>query len=90
MQKIDPQPARRDALTHLICPVTREALTRSADGQKVTTPRGDRSYPLARGSVPIILRDPELAAKYAASSARMSAEYTEEAFAQQQIGRAHV
>jgi SAM-dependent methyltransferase len=83
MQKIDSRPARRDALSHLICPVTRETLARSADGQKVTTPRGDRSYPLVRGSVPVILRDPELAAKYAVSSDRMSAEYTEEALAQQ-------
>jgi SAM-dependent methyltransferase len=79
----DSQPARRDALSHLICPVTREPLARSPDGRKLMTPRGDRTYPLVGRSVPVILRDPELAAKYAASSDRMSAEYTEETVARQ-------
>ena len=82
MEKFDSPPVRRDALSHLICPVTREPLARSADGQWVTTPRGDRTYPLVRGSVPVILRNPELAAQYAARSEGMSAEYTEQAVAQ--------
>jgi predicted SAM-dependent methyltransferase/uncharacterized protein YbaR (Trm112 family) len=71
-------------LAGLICPVTRQPLTLSKDGVSLVTADGSRRYPLVRGRVPVILRDPEASAKYAASSDRMSSEYTEEALARQQ------
>ncbi len=59
----------------LVCPVTHLPLKIDRKNSRLSTPEGERSYPLLEGDVPVLLVDADSMAAYAADSKKMNDEY---------------